>query len=125
MYETDSPGAATGPKQGAPDPALDAPLTYDVLEADGRAVVSLRGELDLASSPELLRQLHVLIRRPTTAITLDLDGLSFIDSSGLGVLCRVHQETAEANVAFTLDRVPDHARRVLEITGLTELFEVR
>lgn len=128
MYETHSPDAAVDP---VPDPAgpvheagLSPSLVSETSVADGRAVVTLRGELDLASSPELLRRLHLLLDRPVTSLTLDLADLTFIDSSGLGTLCHALQEAEDQGITLTLDRVPDHARRVLEITGLTKRFNL-
>jgi anti-anti-sigma factor len=88
-----------------------------------RAVV--HGELDLASSPEFLRLLQHEVdgQRPAPdALVLDLRELAFIDSSGIGALCQIREEARERGVALELTDVPEHARRVLEITGLTELF---
>ncbi len=129
MYETGSPDVAPIP-QPAPRGAglgaagLDPSLTYDTVEVDGAAVVTLRGDLDLASAPELLRQLQSLVARPVTSVTVDLAGLAFLDSSGLGTLCRAQQEAEGRGIAFALDRVPSHARRVLEITGLSRQFHL-
>jgi anti-sigma B factor antagonist len=126
MYETHSPDVAANarlaPTGEAHDAGLAPSLHCETLDVDGRAVVTLRGELDLASSPELLRQLQLLLNRPVTTLTLDLADLSFIDSSGLGALCRVRQDAADRGIALDLHRVPAHARRVLDITGLTPLF---
>jgi anti-anti-sigma factor len=128
MYETRSPDAAANarlaPTGEAHDAGLAPSLHCETLEVDGRAIVTLRGELDLASSPELLRQLQLLLNQPITTLTLDLADLSFIDSSGLGTLCRVRQDAEDRGIALDLHRVPDHARRVLEITGLTQLFTI-
>lgn len=128
MYETQSPDAVANarlaPTGAADDPGLAPSLHFETSEVDGRAVVTLRGELDLASSPELLRQLQLLVDRPLTTLTLDLAGLSFIDSSGLGALCRVRQDAEDRGIALDLNRVPANARRVLEITGLTPLFTI-
>jgi anti-sigma B factor antagonist len=127
MYDTESPDlgstARTTPP-GARGAGLDPSLVCDTLEVDGRAVVTLRGELDLATAPDLLRTLQHLLDQRITALTLDLADLSFIDSSGLGTLCRVLADAQERGATLELDRVPDHARRVLEITGLTELFSL-
>src|SRR4249919_633068 len=117
MHETQSPDAAANarlaPTGEAHDPGLAPSLHCETLEVDGRAVVTLRGELDLASSPELQRQLQLLLNRPVTTLTLDLADLSFIDSSGLGALCQVRQDAEDRGIALDLHRVPAHARRVL------------
>jgi anti-sigma B factor antagonist len=128
MYETQRRDAAANarlaPTGEAHDPGLAPSLHCETLDVDGRVVVTLRGELDLASSPQLLRQLQLLLSQPVTSLTIDLADLSFIDSSGLGTLCRVRQDAIDRGIALDLQRVPPHARRVLEITGLTPLFTI-
>jgi anti-sigma B factor antagonist len=128
MYETQSPDAVENarlaPTGEAHDAGLAPSLRCETADVDGGVVVTLRGELDLASSPELLRQLQLLLNRPITTLTLDLADMSFIDSSGLGALCVVRQEAEDRGIALNLNRVPAHARRVLEITGLTQLFTI-
>jgi anti-sigma B factor antagonist len=127
-YKTQSPDAAANarlaPTGEAHDPGLAPSLHCETLDVDGCVVVTLRGELDLASAPELLRQLQLLLNRPVTSLTLDLADLSFIDSSGLGTLCQVRQDAMDRAIPLDLQRVPPHARRVLEITGLTPLFTI-
>jgi anti-anti-sigma factor len=128
VYETQSPDAVGDPVPAQAGPAHEAGLSpslvCETVTVDDRAVVTLRGELDLASSPELLRRLQVLITRPVSTLRLDLADLTFIDSSGLGTLCHALEDAEAQGITLGLDRVPDHARRVLEITGLTKRFNL-
>ncbi len=97
---------------------------FDVAdEADG-AVVALRGELDLAAAPGLQRELLTLLERPVGSLTLDLGGLTFLDSSGLGTLYRLRLAADERGIPLRLDAVPDHVMRVLEVTAMTSLFDL-
>jgi anti-sigma B factor antagonist len=116
MYEPQSP------ETPGPGGNLEPTLRSDVAAENGAVVVALRGELDLAAAPELLRQLQAKLAEPVSALTLDLEGLEFIDSSGLGVLCQVQEDADARGIPLELVRVPHHARRVLEVTGLTEMF---
>jgi anti-sigma B factor antagonist len=121
MYEAHPPGSDDSPVRGDGDSL--APTFGCGVTRDGSGVVaSVRGELDLASAPELLRRLQHELLEPTPALSIDLGAASFIDSSGLGVLCQLHDEGQRRGVDVRLVNVPDHARRVLEITGLTGLF---
>jgi anti-anti-sigma factor len=81
-------------------------------------VVTVSGELDVASSQVLERELAEL---PNVAvIVVDLGALSFIDSTGLGVLVRAHQLALEQGRRFGLVRAGAQVSRVLSLTGLDE-----
>src|SRR6267378_8498675 len=92
---------------------------------DDEWLVAVDGEIDVASSPQLRQELISLIDRGARSIVLDLHSMSFIDSSGLGVLVgalkRLREHTGDAIV---LRGMQDPVRRVFEITGLTELFTI-
>ncbi|MGZ4437533.1 MAG: STAS domain-containing protein, partial [Nocardioidaceae bacterium] len=66
----------------APSPL---PLNIDVVTAGDRATVALDGEIDLATQADLRRVLTDLVVSGQIHLTVDLTGVSFIDSTGLGV----------------------------------------
>src|SRR5262245_60426894 len=105
-------------------PAFGHLLCAETDRHDDRIVVYVRGELDLASSPALVRRLLELMNQQIDTLTLDLAGLEFIDSSALAALNTVHTSAQDRQIAFTLASVPPHARRVLDLTGLTEHFNL-
>jgi anti-sigma B factor antagonist len=86
-------------------------------------VVAVRGEIDVATSPRLRTELRALLGRGATEITLDFAGVTFVDSSGLGVLVgalKRLREGAGSDDARSLRIVgtQDAVRKVFEITGL-------
>jgi anti-sigma B factor antagonist len=87
-----------------------------------RGVIRIRGELDLAAAPILRREVGATLGRPIAALTLDLRDLSFLDSSGLHCLVHAHDDAVERQVEFELASVPHHARRIINVTGLSEMF---
>jgi anti-anti-sigma factor len=90
-------------------------------EEPGGTVVAVTGELDVASSQVLESELAKL--QGTSVIIVDLCGLSFIDSTGLGVLVRAHQLAKEKGRRFGLVRGNGQVDRLLTLTGLdTELL---
>ena len=117
------PAADAVPTPGEGELA-DAGFDIDVVEGADGAVVWLRGELDLATAPDLQQHLLAILARQPASLTLDLGGLGFLDSSGLGTLYRARQAAADQGVPMRLDAVPDHVRRVLDVTAMTPLFEV-
>lgn len=93
--------------------------------ADGHYTITVRGELDVATSPGLRTELHALVDQGARSITLDLAGTSFIDSSGLGVLVgalKRLRETGDGEGEVELVGMQDQVKKVFEITGLTTLF---
>ena len=95
-----------------------------MVQDDGRVVVSMRGELDLAAAPALQRELLALVGRPVAALTLNLGDLTFLDSSGLGALYRTRLAADERAIPLRLEAVPDHVMRVLDVTAMAPLFDL-
>jgi anti-sigma B factor antagonist len=100
---------------------LDLERTKD---ATGRDVVVVRGEIDVATSAALREELYALIDGGSRALVVDLSGLEFIDSSGLGVLVGSLKHMREREGQLVLAGLQQPARKVFEITGLTELFTI-
>jgi anti-sigma B factor antagonist len=97
-------------------------LGLDVTERDGYSVLAVSGEVDVATVPRLREQLHGLVAQGSTQIVVDLDGVDFLDSTGLGVLVgalkRVRSNDGELSLVCNQPRI----RKVFEVTGLTKVF---
>lgn len=98
---------------------------YRVDDRDGDVcVLSVEGELDLAVVAEF-RERAMACLEGANALELDLHGVSFIDSSGLAVLVRLRKEAALTGKSLSLVDVSRATRRLLEITGLQDAFDIR
>lgn len=98
-------------------------LTVDFTDEGDRSVLALTGELDIDSVGGLREQVQErLSSGGVRALTLDLSGLTFLDSSGLGLLLEMRRLALTADVAFELANVPTGPARVIAIAGLTETF---
>jgi len=91
---------------------------------DGHAVVALCGELDLFDTSDVASHLIATVAAYGPSIIVDLAGLTFIDSCGLGVLVRALRWTRESGGDLSLAAPQRQVRRVLEITGLIDVFWV-
>jgi anti-sigma B factor antagonist len=90
----------------------------------GRTVVSVVGEIDVYSAPQLRQCLLDVISGGAKHLIVDLDGVTFMDSSGLGVLVgalkRVRVE--EGSLWLVCDR--SLLVKTFRITGLTKVFPI-
>jgi anti-anti-sigma factor len=89
---------------------------------DGEAVVAVIGELDLSTAAALSEALAPLLDQRLQAVTLDLGGVEFIDSTGLTLLVRTSKRLGEHQGALRLTSPTPPVRRVLELVGLDTLL---
>jgi anti-sigma B factor antagonist len=97
-------------------------LRTDVSSLDGWTVVSVYGELDVASAPALRERLIELVSGGSHLLVLDLEGLDFLDSTGLGAIIsalkRARTNGGDLRLVCTQSRI----RRLFEITALDKAF---
>ena len=81
------------------------------------ATVKVTGDVDMASAPRLRSTLDELVDSGLSRIVLDCRELSFLDSSGIGVLVAARTRMGDDG-ELVLDSPPSHVRKVLDITGM-------
>ena len=87
-------------------------------------VVTVTGEVDLTTAPELTRAMH-LTSAHTSRLVADLAGVTFLDSSGLNALVRGSRELEERGIGFRVVAEPDGpVRRLLDLTQLVDVVHV-
>lgn len=88
----------------------------------GFVVVQVAGEVDVATSPQLVRYLrHALLRR-SPRVVLDLGQVTFMDASGVRVLIRARRQAELIDGGLYLSDASPPVRRVLELTGMDTVF---
>jgi anti-anti-sigma factor len=87
---------------------------------NGRSVLALSGDLDLASVPQLREEAEGRMTAGCGVLCLDLGGLTFLDSSGLGVLVELRTRARSSGIDFELHNVPSGPARIITIAGLAE-----
>jgi anti-sigma B factor antagonist len=88
------------------------------------STVHVAGEIDVATSPALKDELYRMLDQGQQRVVVDLAEMSFIDSSGLGVLVGTLKRAREQGGEVVLRSMQPSARKVVEITGLTEIFTI-
>jgi anti-sigma B factor antagonist len=89
------------------------------------AVLSVRGEVDVSTAEAFRAALYALVDEtaPENPVIVDMGGVGFIDSSGLGVLVGALKRARERGSDLRVRNLTPVARKVFDITGLTELFQ--
>ncbi|MGH9321178.1 MAG: STAS domain-containing protein [Vicinamibacteria bacterium] len=91
---------------------------------DGTSVVSVAGEVDLYTAPELERELLGAARNGAASLIVDLGECSFIDSTALGVLIEANRRLDGSARSLVLVSDDRNIRKVFEVTGLDRVFTI-
>ena len=94
-------------------------LDIGVLTAGERSTVRLEGELDLVAAPEVTSALEAVAAK-STAVLLDIDAVTFMDSAGLRCVLMCERICREAGVSFALTPGSPRIRRLFGIAGLLD-----
>lgn len=113
------PKADTRPARGGA-----ADLEVIVSSEDTRHEVRLLGDLDMATAAQLREELARLVASGAKLVTVDLADLAFIDSTGLSVLITALKRLRHGGGDMALRSPRPGTLKVLEITGLTEVFAI-
>jgi len=90
----------------------------------GEAVVSVRGEIDVAHTEDLWDVIEEALRA-SRRLVLDLGLVTFMDSNGLNVIVRAFQAIGRGEGAAVVVRdAPVQVRKLLRITGLDEYVQL-
>lgn len=81
-------------------------------------VVTVVGELDAVSAPALDEALSTALTDAPTCLIVDLGGVDFMDSTGLGILIKAARQAGELGTGFALVVTSPRVRKLLTITGM-------
>ena len=100
-------------------------LTLNVYpEASGYTVIAVGGEIDVYTAPRLREKLIGLVESGSYHLIVDMEGVEFLDSTGLGVLVgglkRVRAHDGWIDLVCTQSRI----LRIFRITGLNKVFSI-
>jgi len=82
----------------------------------------LRGEIDLAVCEDLRRDLEAVVATPDTHLLIDASAVTFIDSSGIGVIIDTHLALEADGRHMLIVNMPPAVRKPFELLGVDHLF---
>ena len=102
-------------------------MEFKVTKAGGEGnlpMMDVQGEIDVYSSPKLKEKIMEFFEEGTSTFAVNLTNVSYIDSTGLGVLIgglrRAREKDGQVYLVFSAQRL----KRIFEITGLDKNFTI-
>jgi anti-sigma B factor antagonist len=108
-----------------PNAGQQPELAIEVTRAEPVVTVAVTGELDLASVSQLRSCLTDLVGRGDVDVVVDLSGVTFCDSTALGVFVGAHRRVAAAGGKIEFRQPPPSLRNLLVVSGLDQILTVR
>ena len=99
-------------------------LSLSTRSVGDRTVVEVGGEIDVYTAPKLREQLVELVNEGHYHLIVDMEGVDFLDSTGLGVLVGGLKRLRSHNGDLALVCTQARILKVFEITGLTSVFSI-
>jgi anti-sigma B factor antagonist len=97
-------------------------LTVKTEQQGEVAVVTVAGELDMATAPQLQQEVSRLVDAGQTNLVFDLADVTFCDSTGLSVFVRARNRCEAAGGEVRLAAPQRAVQRILEVSGLVEVL---
>jgi len=122
---------ASSPDSGVPSAVTSSPIEMSssgtatrVTRTGGQATITVIGEIDIGSAPELHACLEQCLAEGSTEIILDMSDMTFIDSSGLAEIAYVTRVLKLRGGRVALQKPAPTIRRLLDVVGLASFFDV-
>lgn len=88
-------------------------------------VIRIIGELDIYTSPKFKEVLIDALEENMSNITINGESLSYIDSTGLGVLISALKKVKENNKTITIESIKPNIKKLFDLTSLDKVFLIK
>jgi anti-sigma B factor antagonist len=99
-------------------------LTIKITDEPNKSIVHLSGEIDAYTAPNLKETLIPLTQQKGRIVEVDLEKVSYMDSTGLGIFISALKSTKEHDSKLILVNIQERVLRLFKITGLDEIMDV-
>jgi anti-sigma B factor antagonist len=100
-------------------------LDISVYREANETIVVLTGEIDLHTAPRLSAAVDAALVEDPVRVVLDMRGVTFCDSRGLGTLVILSRAAARSRAVLVLANLGDFLKRLLAVSGIGEHFVIR
>lgn len=88
------------------------------------AIINLEGRLDLNSSNQLKDASREFFSKDNCKLILNMDGVDFINSSGLGALVSILKEVRNHKGDLKISNLAEYVKEIFDITQLSSIFDI-
>ena len=101
-------------------------MKVDIINENGFAVAKLCGEIDHHNAKEIRSQLdkYIITVQPS-ALAMDFGGITFMDSSGIGLIMGRSRLMNECGGSLEVRNPKPYIRRVLKISGIERIVKIK
>ncbi|NLK07321.1 MAG: STAS domain-containing protein [Firmicutes bacterium] len=99
-------------------------LKVKIAQNPPHVILALEGELDMATGSILEQVMEQIESRDLVDITFSLDGLNFIDSTGIGQLIGYYKVFAKRDIPVSIDNNNAEIEEILALIGVREIMGV-
>ncbi len=100
-------------------------MEIQLREADNNVVImDINGEIDLYNAPEIKKKVKEQMDGGKRNLVVNLDKVSYIDSSGIGVLISSLSQLKKVGGGLKIINVYGSVKKVFELTKLTSFFDI-
>jgi anti-sigma B factor antagonist len=100
-------------------------LDISVHRESNETIVALTGEIDLHTAPRLTAAVDAALAEDPVHVVLDMSGVTFCDSRGLGTLVILARAAARSRAVLILANLGDFLKRLLAVSGIGDHFVIR
>ena len=99
-------------------------LRVDIEDRGDHAVITAAGEIDAATADTLATAVSGALTDGYQKVLVDFAQVTFIDSTGLGVLVKSHRSAVAADAAFAVVNPTPQTRKLIGVLGLDQLLNI-
>ena len=99
-------------------------LSLETRQVDDRTIVAVGGEIDVYTAPRLRDKITELVGEGHYSLVVDMEGVDFLDSTGLGVLVGGLKKVRAHDGSMELICHQDRLLKIFRITGLAKVFTI-
>lgn len=93
-------------------------LAIDITPNPERYVIAIGGEIDISNADRLRDAIDMALEQPTELVSLDFANVSYIDSTGIGVLVGAAHHAVEHEKRFEVVKAQPNVQRVAQLLGV-------
>lgn len=99
-------------------------LRVDIEDRGDHVVITAGGEIDAATADTLATAINGALADGYKKVLVDFAQVTFIDSTGLGVLVKAHRSAVAADAAFAVVHPTPQTSKLIRVLGLDQLLRI-